>query len=101
MQDIKSITELLLKEIAILQKIENPSIEQQLKLRNLIRNLAISDTNKNPNQIFVWCEMVKEEISNLMKCMFCPYGHITECHYPYNCNSEFCNHYPEEDEIWT
>ena len=47
----------------------------------------------------VYCEHEKMYITNLMKCKIaCPYGHITECHYPYTCNSEYCNHYHYEEE---
>lgn len=28
-------------------------------------------------------------------CMFCPFGHMTECHFPHTCNSEHCHHYHE------
>lgn len=34
-----------------------------------------------------------------MKCMFCSYGHMAfDCHFPYDCNSEFCNHYDHQKE---
>lgn len=26
-------------------------------------------------------------------CMFCPFGHLTECHYPYTCDNDYCHHY--------
>lgn len=25
--------------------------------------------------------------------MFCPYGHLTECHYPLSCEEAQCSHY--------
>lgn len=28
-----------------------------------------------------------------MACMFCPTGHMTECHYPYSCEEANCGHY--------
>ena len=33
-----------------------------------------------------------------MVCMFCPYGHLTECHYPETCDEGSCNHYGQLDE---
>jgi len=26
-----------------------------------------------------------------MACMFCPTGHMLECHYPYDCHAAECN----------
>lgn len=31
-------------------------------------------------------------------CMFCPYGHLAECHYPYTCDSDMCHHYDNIEE---
>ena len=31
-------------------------------------------------------------------CMFCPFGHITECHYPQTCEAAQCSHYLRETE---
>lgn len=28
-----------------------------------------------------------------LACMFCPYGHILECHYPLTCSEAKCSHY--------
>lgn len=28
---------------------------------------------------------------------FCPYGHLTECHYPHDCNTDFCHHYDNQE----
>lgn len=35
-----------------------------------------------------------------MRCMFCPTGHMTECHYPHACNDpeSNCQHYQQEEE---
>jgi len=30
-----------------------------------------------------------------MACMFCPYGHMLECHFPYSCEEAECSHYQE------
>lgn len=31
-------------------------------------------------------------------CMFCPYGHMLECHYPQTCEQAECSHYKESLE---
>lgn len=33
---------------------------------------------------------------NPMACMFCPYGHMLECHYPLTCDEAECSHYQRE-----
>lgn len=34
--------------------------------------------------------------ANPMACMFCSYGHMTECHYPSTCEEARCSHYLAE-----
>ncbi len=31
-----------------------------------------------------------------MACIFCPYGHMCECHFPYTCEEVDCSHYHQE-----
>lgn len=39
----------------------------------------------------VFCPIINKKIYNLIYCHFlCRFGHITECHYPYDCNSKYC-----------
>ena len=33
-----------------------------------------------------------------MKCMYCPYGHMTDCHHPYTCDEAECSHYHQAIE---
>lgn len=33
-----------------------------------------------------------------MACMFCSYGHMTNCHYPATCEEAHCSHYQQELE---
>lgn len=33
---------------------------------------------------------------NPMACMFCPYGHMTDCHHPQTCEEANCSHYQAE-----
>jgi len=35
-----------------------------------------------------------------MKCMFCPYGHMLECHYPMTCDEAMCSHYEQDTEAF-
>ena len=37
-----------------------------------------------------------------MTCMFCPYGHMTECHFPYTCEEANCSPYHQniENELY-
>lgn len=32
-------------------------------------------------------------------CMLCYYGHMTECHYPHNCQEAECSHYKSSQEF--
>jgi len=41
------------------------------------------------------CEM---KATSPMACMFCLYGHLTECHYPLLCAEACCSHYQREVE---
>ena len=36
--------------------------------------------------------------TNAMACMFCQFGHMTHCHYPYTCEDANCSHYQAEME---
>lgn len=36
---------------------------------------------------------------NPMACMFCPCGHMLECHYPHTCDEVECSHYRPEKDI--
>jgi hypothetical protein len=31
-----------------------------------------------------------------MQAMFCPFGHMLECHYPMTCSEAHCDHYRRE-----
>jgi len=45
----------------------------------------------------VFCKTVGEEVPR-MRCMFCSYGHMLECHYPLTCEGAECDHYLGEIE---
>jgi hypothetical protein len=34
---------------------------------------------------------------NAMKAFFCPWGHMTECHYPHQCGEALCSHLAKYD----
>ena len=75
------------KEIDRLNEKENKTEVETLKLRNLKRFWDLEHLKS------VFCPIVDKNITNLGKCMFCPYGHMTECHYPHTCHSKYCKHY--------
>lgn len=77
--------------INLLEQKQNKTEKENLTLRNLKRIIDVETTKS------VFCPELKINIANLMRCMFCPYGHMTECHYPHDCDSEYCNHYKEEE----
>ncbi|MGV9141706.1 MAG: hypothetical protein ACOC1X_02100 [Promethearchaeota archaeon] len=80
---------LIQKEIQFM-KDEFPTTED-LRERNKQRR-------EDLNTCTVYCPMFHKKIQNLTMChLSCYYGHMTECHYPYNCDSEFCQHYPKEE----
>ena len=85
---------LIQKEIDRLNEKENKTEVEKLKLRNLMR---FWDLNHSKS-ISVFCPIENQNITNLVRCTFCPYGHMTECHYPYTCDSEYCNHYNYQEE---
>ena len=78
-------------EIKELMQIEVKTIENILKIRNLKRTLTLENG-------YIYCPLIQANTPNTMKCMFCSFGHMTECHHPYTCNSEYCNHYNYQEE---
>lgn len=34
-----------------------------------------------------------------MACFLCQYGHITECHYPLNCDDAQCSHFEDNTQM--
>lgn len=32
-----------------------------------------------------------------VSCAFCPYGHLTECHFPRDCKQANCSHYQQAE----
>lgn len=46
---------------------------------------------------YLECPMNDNERVPPMRCMFCPYGHMIECHHPFTCDEAECSHYSEDD----
>ena len=44
------------------------------------------------------CPMNDNEQVPPMRCMYCPYGHMTECHHPFTCDEAECSHYQSYHE---
>ena len=70
-------------------KDNNPTIFD-LKQRNLRRIFDLKEKK------FIYCPIIREYTENIMIChIACPFGHITECHYPYDCQLPYCNHFKQ------
>ena len=83
------------REIQII-KDEFPT-KEDLKERNLKREERLQEQKKDPN---IYCAQIHMEIGDLMMChLSCSFGHMTECHYPYDCNSDYCQHYKAQREV--
>lgn len=74
------------------QKKPNEDEMKAIDQRNLKRMEDLQKTGR------VFCPQIENDIEP-MKCMFCPCGHMTECHFPYDCNSGYCHHYPPKSKL--
>ena len=72
-----------------------PTVED-LRERNIKRSKQLQEQKENPN---IYCAQIHMEVGNLMMCVSCSFGHMTECHYPYDCNSDYCQHYKDQREV--
>lgn len=80
------ITKIVTKEIQS-TKDNNPTNSELIE-RNIRRIYDLK------NKKAVYCPIVRDIMENLTIChLFCQYGHITECHYPFECEPEKCNHF--------
>lgn len=71
--------------------------KEDLRERNKKRVMQLQDQKVNPG---VYCAQFHIDISNIMMChISCPFGHMLECHYPHDCNSEYCKHYKSQREF--
>lgn len=43
------------------------------------------------------CPIVGAKVP-VIRCTFCPYGHMLECHYPNTCEEAECSHWETEIE---
>ncbi len=52
------------------------------------------DHSKKINPKAKWFECPNNDGKHvgMMKCMLCPVGHMTECHYPHPCAIDVCDH---------
>lgn len=68
------------------------SVKDYLQLRHLKKMIIEKELS------LVFCPLVEGFTENLMSCMFCSFGHRLECHFPYDCSSEYCDHYRSQRE---
>jgi len=47
---------------------------------------------------YLKCPMNNNERVLPMNCMFCTYGHMTDCHFPLSCEEAECSHYTQQLE---
>jgi len=89
--DVKVLTtpksnELIREIIDRLESKPDKTIKEKLQLRNLKRSFNIRDG-------FIYCPLKEKKLpkGKFINCWFCAYGHFLFCHYPYSCDSEYCN----------
>jgi len=54
---------------------------------------AFCKKNSPPGVKFYECPKFQGNPIDPISCMFCCFGHMTECHYPDNCLEAQCEHY--------
>ena len=42
------------------------------------------------------CPANQNKRVEMIACALCPYGHLTDCHYPKSCSQANCSHYQRE-----
>ena len=50
----------------------------------------------NPKAKWYVCPKNNDQTVPMVSCMFCSFGHMTECHYPNYCDPSVCDHAKEE-----
>lgn len=87
------ILENLKKDLVSLEEIEKKSIKNYFTIRAITNMISAKELSVQ------FCPIVEGVQENPMGCWFCAFGHATECHFPYDCDSEYCNHYHSERDI--
>ena len=83
------------REIQIIK--DDYPTKKDLRERNLNRFKQLQEQKENPP---IYCPQFHIDIQNIMMChISCPFGHMTECHYPYDHNSDYCQHYKAQREL--
>lgn len=57
-----------------------------------------SHTGKTPGILRIARGTCPRSGTNSMACMFCPNGHMLECHYPMSCEEAQCSHWEDGSE---
>jgi len=91
MMDQKTL-DALKKNVEQLDAKPGKSVKDYLQLRNLKKMVVEKELS------LVFCPLQEIFSEGPMPCMFCNHGHMLECHFPYDCSSEYCNHYAAERE---
>jgi hypothetical protein len=80
---------LLTELIARSESKKDKSISDQIKLRNLKRTYSLLYKNS------FYCPALASNLPKyeISRCVFCQSGHISSCHYPFECSTPYCNKY--------
>ena len=76
--------------------LEEFSLELLKQAPNLSKEKAIEMAKKCLP--YLSCPANNNERVQPMACMFCPYGHMTECHFDKTCEEANCSHYHQAIE---
>lgn len=86
MQMTDKVEEMICESISTLESNDKRTIKQYISLRNLKKLYFGAKLG------LVFCPATKDNAEFQMNCFSCPYGHLMECHYPFDCDSPYCNH---------
>lgn len=67
-----------------------------LRIMDFLRMLPL-DGKYEPGLVRIKTGTCPMKGSHPMSCMFCPVGHLLECHWPNNCETARCSHYEREE----
>ena len=85
--DLSKPKEVILKEWANHIKSQAPELTEEKALELATKTM-----------MYLNCPANNGEKVPPMRCMFCPYGHMTSCHHPFTCDEAKCSHYSEDLE---
>ena len=85
--DLNKPKEVILIEWANHIRSQNPDISEEDALELALKTMP-----------YLSCPMNDNDPVAPLKCMFCSYGHMTECHHPFTCDEAECSHYYQSED---